>query len=348
MRKYISLLLILTVLLSLAVPALAAPQKPVITGTSPDSFGYLGGEQLQVWVEAEQPSSGQLRYHWYMSKTEDLALLEPLNDAREATYKIPEPDEPCVRWYLCQVWVEENGETSAPTGSRAIRVEFAAPTMEILSTPKKTVYTSGETLDLTGMHVRLHVGNGYLDSYDGKGLTITKDPLITLGEQKIAVRWKGAFDVFYVTVKEAAHTTHTFGEWMITAQPTCTEVGQRVRECNCGVTEKEDIPVVEHTWDDGTKTDEGTVYSCTVCKETKTEAGEESHKTPAKRPGKDNKTDKNKEDADDDKEKSNSDSIPIWALVLIGVAAMAVGGFLALILLGRKPKKRPSSKEGTV
>ena len=41
MRKTIALLLILTVLLSLSVPALAAPQKPVVTGTSPDSFAYL-------------------------------------------------------------------------------------------------------------------------------------------------------------------------------------------------------------------------------------------------------------------------------------------------------------------
>ena len=338
MRKTIALLLILTVLLSMAVPALAAPQKPVVTGTSPDSFAYLGGEPLQLWVEAEQPASGQLRYLWYMSKTEDLALLEPLSDAREATYTVPEPDEPCVRWYLCQVWVEENGETSAPTGSRAIRVEFAAPTMEIVSVPKKTVYTAGETLDLRGMHVRLHVGTGYLDSYDGKDLTVTKDPLLTPGEQKIAVQWKGAFDVFFVTVKEAAHTTHTFGDWMTTAQPTCTEVGQRVRECDCGVTEKEDIPVLEHAWDGGANSENGKLFTCTVCGQTRTDAAETTETDPFQAA----KDKLSGMDKPGQTEKTGEEETPLWALVLIGLAAMILGGIVALLVLRRKPK--PGSK----
>ena len=76
MRKTIALLLILTVLLSLSVPALAAPQKPVVTGTCPDSFAYLGGEPLQLWVEAEQPASGQLRYLWYMASAMDKLTLQ--------------------------------------------------------------------------------------------------------------------------------------------------------------------------------------------------------------------------------------------------------------------------------
>lgn len=342
MRKYIALLLALTVLLSLSVPALAAPQKPVITGTSPDSFAYLGGEPLQIWVDAEQPASGQLRYHWYMSKTEDLALLEPLNNENEATYQIPEPDEPCVRWYLCQVWVEENGEISAATGSRAIRVEFAAPTMEIISAPQKTIYTSGETLDLTGMHVRLHVGSGYLDSYDGKDLTVTKDPLLTPGEQKIAVQWKGAFDVFFVTVKAAAHTTHTFSDWMITTQPTCTEVGQRVRECDCGVTEKEDIPVLEHAWDEGSDTQEGKLFTCTLCKQTRLEENETTGKDVFQN-FKDKLSDNNKTDKGEMVEEK--EDVPLWALVLIGLASMILVGIVALLVLRRKPERRPRTPD---
>lgn len=340
MRKTILILLALLVLMSVAIPVSAAPQKPVITDTSPDTEGCLGGFGVETWVEVEKPASGELHYLWYRSDTEDLAMLTPLANASEACYRLPEPDEPCVAWYLCQVWVSENGENSQTTFSRPIRVEYKAPEMEIVSPPKKLVYTSGEKLDLTGMHVRLYVDNGYVDLYNGDKLDITKNPLTTVGEQKIAVRFKGAFDVFIVTVKEApTHTTHTFSNWMVTAEPTCSQVGQRVRECECGVTEKEDIPALEHAWDEGSKTDEGMLYTCTLCKETKTEEVKENATTPNKRPGK-NTNDSDKTDKEVDEDENDKESVPVWALVLIGVAAMAVGGFLALLVLNRKPKKR--------
>lgn len=149
--------------------------------------------------------------------------------------------------------------------------------IEILSTPDKVVYTSGERLDLTGLKVRIWTSEGYIDSVNGDKLEITKNPLITVGEQKIKVAYGDAFDIFIVTVKAAPHT-HSFGEWMVTTEPSCTDPGIQTRECDCGQTERAEIPATGHQWDEGKVTKEPSetsdgerIFTCTVCKATETE-----------------------------------------------------------------------------
>ena len=95
-------------------------------------------------------------------------------------------------YYCYAVWNIKSGLRSSPVYSRLIRVEYAEgePTVEsieILSTPDKVVYTSGECLDLTGLKVRIWMSDGYIDSVNGDKLEITTSPLVTVGEQKIKV-----------------------------------------------------------------------------------------------------------------------------------------------------------------
>ena len=67
--------------------------------------------------------------------------------------------------------------------------------------------------------------------------------------------------------------THTFGEWVITKEPTCTEKGERQRSCTisgCVVTETEELPALGHQWSDWTpvKGDSSREYRiCEVCNE---------------------------------------------------------------------------------
>ena len=50
---------------------------------------------------------------------------------------------------------------------------------------------------------------------------------------------------------------HTFGEWIVTTQPTCTEPGEKTRTCSaCGEVETRVIPAAGHDYKDG---------KCTVC-----------------------------------------------------------------------------------
>lgn len=66
---------------------------------------------------------------------------------------------------------------------------------------------------------------------------------------------------------------HSFCEWMVITEPTCTEIGTKVRECDCGVTERVEVPATGHNWDSGKITKKPTaqsdgekVYTCLNCK----------------------------------------------------------------------------------
>lgn len=48
-------------------------------------------------------------------------------------------------------------------------------------------------------------------------------------------------------VKDEAHT-HSFGEWTVTAEPSCSENGKKVRECSCGAQEVEVLSRTDHSY----------------------------------------------------------------------------------------------------
>lgn len=50
---------------------------------------------------------------------------------------------------------------------------------------------------------------------------------------------------------------HSWSEWTVSAEPTCTENGSRTRSCACGMAENEAIDPIDHNYVDGV---------CTMCK----------------------------------------------------------------------------------
>lgn len=82
--------------------------------------------------------------------------------------------------------------------------------VQLLKAPNKVEYHSGETLDLTGLKVRVIKTDGtYFDSQNGEQLSVPTQPLTTPGEQKIKVAYGDSFDIFIVTVREAPTTDPT-------------------------------------------------------------------------------------------------------------------------------------------
>ena len=82
-------------------------------------------------------------------------------------------------------------------------VEAPVETMiEVFEAPDKTEYQLGDTLDLTGLHVRVYENGSYFDSYNGEGLTTTASVLNTIGERRIKISYGDAFTFFYITVAE--------------------------------------------------------------------------------------------------------------------------------------------------
>ena len=97
---------------------------------------------------------------------------------------------------------------------------------------------------------------------------------------------------------------HTFGEWIVTTQPTCTEPGEKTRTCSaCGEVETRVIPAAGHDYKDG---------KCTVCGET--DPGYQPTQ-PGVKTGDDSNT-------------------TMWVIVLICAAALAV----VLVVLSRKKR----------
>lgn len=70
-------------------------------------------------------------------------------------------------------------------------------------------------------------------------------------------------------------TAHTYGDWTITTEPSCTTPGERQRQCSvCNFREYETIPTTgEHEWaTDWSKDASGHWYECSVCYAKKNEA----------------------------------------------------------------------------
>ena len=51
---------------------------------------------------------------------------------------------------------------------------------------------------------------------------------------------------------------HTYGEWKETTAPTCTEEGEKVRECECGASETAEVGALGHDWGEWTETKKAT------------------------------------------------------------------------------------------
>jgi len=71
----------------------------------------------------------------------------------------------------------------------------------ISTPPKKMTYKVGETLDLTGLSVRIWTGNGFMDRQDGKDVHVTPMTLTTAGQQVVTVEYEGFADTFTVEVQ---------------------------------------------------------------------------------------------------------------------------------------------------
>ena len=59
--------------------------------------------------------------------------------------------------------------------------------------------------------------------------------------------------------EKVGRTTHTYGEYTVTKQPTCTETGTKERVCQeCGYKQTKTIDALGHTYEEGS-------YECSVC-----------------------------------------------------------------------------------
>lgn len=285
MKRFVFAIMLVLAIVGFAAATVSAegPAKPVIEGEMPDCYMPIGSDGITLFTNASVPDGGTLKYQWYVTDIENMAMIRAIDYAEGDSYQVPE--ELGVKWYCYAAWNVVGGLESEPTYSRLIRVEF---------------YEDG-----------------------------------------------------------SAHT-HSFGEWMVTTNPTCTEAGIKTRECDCGVTERAEVPAAGHNWDAGTITREPTseangvkTYTCLVCKATKTEPvkyggslesddDEKSSVDPDKDKSTDFKENHEKDTEQTSPVKNERVSFPWWIVAVI--AAVVIGaGVLAVVLIRKKALIRKGS-----
>ena len=289
MKRFVfAIMLVLAIVGSATVTVSAAgprPTQPVIVAEMPDCYMPIGSDGITLFTNVSVPDGGTMKYQWYVTDIENMAMIRAIDYAEGDSYRVPE--ELGVKWYCYAAWNVVGGLESEPTYSRLIRVEF---------------------------------------------------------------------------YENSSPHTHSFGEWMVTTEPTCTEAGIKTRECDCGVTERAEVPAAGHNWDAGRITREPTseangvkTYTCLVCKATKTEPVKysgslegDNDKKSSVDPDKDKSTDsKEKHEKDTEQTspvKNERVSFPWWIVAVI--AAVVIGaGVLAVVLIRKKALIRKGSDE---
>ena len=278
MKKFVFAFMFVLAFVGFAAATVSAegPAKPVIVGEMPDCYMSIGGDGITLFTNAGVSDGGTLKYQWYVTDIENMAMIRAIDYAEGESYQVPE--ELGVKWYCYAAWNVVGGLESEPTYSRLIRVEF---------------------------------------------------------------------------YKNSSAHTHSFGKWMVTTKPTCTEAGIKTRECDCGVTERAEVPAAGHNWDAGTitrdptsKADGEKTYSCLVCKATMTEPVKysgslesDNDEKSSVEPDKDRSTylKENSENSTEQTSPVESDkfSFPWWIAAVIAAVVIG-GGILAIVLIQKR------------
>jgi len=339
--------------------------NPVIYSVSPD-VDVTDSSIPVLKVNAVSTDGGVLDYIWYSASEPDLSLIMAESTSVSRPEFVPTQTQG-TRYYCVGISNVLNGEYSEWVYSDFIRVSFAeseaeyVESLEIIQTPEKWEYTEGETIDLSGLIVRVHTNKGYWDSHDGSGLDYSEAPLSTIGDQEFRISCDGAENIIWIYVSPI-HTSHSYGEWKTETKATCAQQGLEVRECSCGLTEERVVKKLDHDWDEGTvkvqpsETKPGTkVFTCKLCNATKSETimptGKENKPSPSvtvkpaqtpsvqQTPGSDNidsagqqapGNSNNVTDAVQDNEAN------LWMLAVIMFGVLALGAGVGFVLLQRR------------
>ena len=315
MKRFIfAIMLVLAIVGSATVTVSAAgpkPTQPVIVAEMPDCYMPIGSDGITLFTNVSVPDGGTMKYQWYVTDIENMAMIRAIDCAEGDSYQVPE--ELGVKWYCYAAWNVVGGLESEPIYSRLIRVEFYENSSE-------HTHSFGEWM-------------------------VTTKPTCT----KAGIKTREC-DCGVTERAEVPAAGHNFGKWMVTTKPTCTKAGIKTRECDCGVTERAKVPATGHNWDAGTitrepspKADGEKTYSCLVCKATMTESVKYSESLESDvdeknsvEPDKDRSTDlkENSENSTEQTSPAESDKVSFpWWIVAVIAAVVIGGGILAIVLI---------------
>ncbi len=279
MKKYMFILIALILLLAISFPALAlplgAPVAPVIEEIDPVFAARNSVTTLSI--TATVSDGGTMEYQWYETHDGTLPSIMAIIGQEASTFTC-DTSTSGTRYYVCMV-TNTIGSELTRQYSNVIAVTVYEPVPMITYNSTNIELDELESFNLTA-EIQLKpkdIGTltykWYKNStnYIGTGTLIpgetSKNLLLTgtgtagtvyyyciVRNDFLGVVYEmNAEDMYIVKVKNTgiAHV-HTFSEWMATTLPTCLEPGINTRECECGVTEREEIPALGHAFGEWT------------------------------------------------------------------------------------------------
>ena len=63
------------------------PAKPVIVAEMPDCYMPIGSNGITLFTNASVPDGGVLRYQWYVTDIENMAMIRAIDYADGNTYR---------------------------------------------------------------------------------------------------------------------------------------------------------------------------------------------------------------------------------------------------------------------
>ena len=212
----------------------------------------------------------------------------------------------------CTLPVDTDGTLKTLTGTFRVTFKEADPNtvtgMELLSAPTKLTYTKGESLNTSGLTLRLKKYSGATEDVT-KGFTCEPTVLDTVGTQTITVKYGEKTVTFDVTVTEAVASVPSSVSSSVKAPS--SQSSSSLTESS---SEPESIVESEVSSEPESSVPESSSEPESVVEPSSSESEAEQVDAPVeKRSG-----------------------IPFWVWIIVGLGVIAIGAGVALFLLGKK------------
>lgn len=212
----------------------------------------------------------------------------------------------------CTLPVDSSGTLKTLTSTFRVTFKEAEPNtvigMELLSAPTKLTYTKGESLNTSGLTLRLKKYSGATEDVT-KGFTCEPAVLDTVGTQTITVKYGEKTVTFDVTVTEAVASVPSSVSSSVKAPS--SQSSSSLPESS---SEPESIVESEVSSEPESSVPESSSEPESVVEPESSEPEIENNEAPEK----------------------DSKGVPVWVWIIVGLGVLAVVAGVALYMLGKK------------
>ena len=211
----------------------------------------------------------------------------------------------------CTLPVDTDGTLKTLTGTFRVTFKEADPNtvtgMELLSAPTKLTYTKGESLNTSGLTLRLKKYSGATEDIT-KGFTCEPTVFNTVGTQTVTVKYNDKTVTFDVTVTEAVASVSS--SVSSSAAPSSSASSSLPESSS----EPESIVESEVSSEPESSVPESSSEPESVVEPSSSESEAEQVDAPVEK----------------------KSGIPFWVWIIVGLGVLAIGAGVALFLLGKK------------